>query len=111
MIPPPACQGGADSPPRAYVYLLRSEQTHRFYLGWTTSLERRLEAHRQGISPYTRSRGPWRLVGYETHPSSHAAKDRERQLKLNPRMLMFFKKRMMNAMRRTADGGPSQVVG
>ena len=112
MIPPPACQDGVTTEGSAYVYLLRSSRTGRFYLGWTTDLRRRLEEHASGLreSSYTRSRGPWQLVAYEVFDDAELAKRREWGLKHNPRMLAQFKKRTLNVFR-TAGGGPSQVVG
>jgi putative endonuclease len=102
----------------SYVYLMRSETSGRYYLGWTTNVGRRLEAHRRGAVPSTRGRGPWQLVGTEEHPTQAAARTRERTLKHNPRMRQLFQKRLMSPMGRTADrlrrvpvGGPSQVVG
>lgn len=50
----------------------------------------------------------WDLVGFEAYPSAEAAKARERALKRNPRMLRFFKKRLLN---RAAVGRPRQVMG
>lgn len=94
MIPPP--HGEAETQKTAYVYLLKSLQTDRFYLGWTTDLKRRLSEHNSGKSYYTRTRGPWKLVGYEMYTNTNDAKRRERALKHNPRMLFLFKKRVLN---------------
>jgi len=93
MIPPPARRGGA--PQQAMVYLLRSQRTGRCYLGWTMDLLRRLAQHREGQSPYTRARGPWKLVALELHATVESAKARERQLKHNPRMRALFTKRAL----------------
>jgi len=112
MIPPPACQGGARVGQRtdSYVYLLKSQTTGKFYIGWTTDLRRRLEDHAKGESTYTKSRGPWVLVGWERFRTSEEAKTRERSLKHHPRMLALFKKRLVNVVQ-TASGGPRRVVG
>lgn len=82
---------------KAYVYLLRSLTTKKSYLGWTTDIHRRLEEHNSGVSKYTKSRGPWELIGYETHVNAQLAKERERKLKHNPRMHYFFRKRVLTA--------------
>ncbi len=111
MIPPPACQGGAAIAETNYVYLLMSEKSGEFYLGWTTDLERRLDEHNSGKSHYTKSRGPWKLLTCEVYPNSQAAKARERILKRNPRMLFLFQKRALLQVNGTAVGGPRQVVG
>jgi len=108
MIPPPAFRGV----PKAYVYLLRSLSTGTFYLGWTTDLQRRLQQHNSGLSPpHTRTRGPWELLAYEVHPSSAAAKDRERTLKHRHRMRHFFIKRALDAPKGAALRVPRQVGG
>ncbi len=93
---------------KSYVYLLRSLKDEKFYVGWTTDLKGRIEEHNRGRSAYTRSRRPWRLVGYEEYPSIEEAKGRERVLKRNPRMYFLFKKRFLNSP--TTDG-KTQVVG
>ena len=94
----------------AFVYLLRSVKDGSSYVGWTTDLRRRLEEHNAGKTPDTQTRGPWKLVAYETYEDSEAAQQRERNLKRNPRMLSLFKKWAINVFR-TASGGPRQVVG
>ena len=95
-------------PPPAYVYLLQSLNGARFYLGWTTDIERRLAEHNLGKSSYTKNRGPWRIVGYEMYRNHHEAKKRERTLKGCPRMLTLFKKRLLS-LEETSDH--KQVVG
>jgi putative endonuclease len=46
----------------AYVYLLRCADDS-LYCGWTTDIQRRLAAHRDGVaSRYTRSRRPVQLA-------------------------------------------------
>ena len=112
MIPPPACQERADMKV-GYVYLLRSVKRDKFYLGWTTDLNRRLTEHNLGKSRYTKSRGPWELVGYERYSNPQVAKLRERTLKRNPRMLSLFKKRALTSRRDPTTQGwlARQVVG
>ena len=107
MIPPPG-GGGVRTKPVAYVYLLRSQRDDTFYVGWTTDVRRRLVEHDALGTSYTRQKGPWRLIGFETHPSIDSAKARERGLKHHPRMLTLFKKRLLN---QAAVGSLRQVVG
>ena len=111
MIPPPGGPGGANPQQLAYVYLLRSVRNQRCYVGWTTDVPRRLEAHQRGESPSTRTRGPWQLMGYEVCTSPADAKAKERLLKRSPRTLTRFKKRLLNQMRLAACGGRRQGVG
>lgn len=100
MIPSPAGQEHA-SKEVAFVYLLRNTKG-RFYLGWTTDIERRLNEHNEGKSFYTRSRGPWKLISFESFSSISEAKKRERAFKKNPRMMRFFKKRALAAFKLSA---------
>ena len=98
MIPPPCCQERAIIK-MSYVYSLRSFSTGSFYLGWTTDINSRLQEHNSGKSHYTKLRGPWELIGFETFSDCESAKKRERALKHNPRMLSFFKKRALVSLR------------
>ena len=65
----------------AYLYILESISTRRFYIGSTVHPERRLSEHERGQTPSTRGRGPWRLVYLEELRTLHAARRRERELK------------------------------
>jgi putative endonuclease len=63
------------------LYILQSETTGRFYIGSALELEARLAEHRRKHSPYTSSRGPWKLVYQETFQTVLEARRRERQIK------------------------------
>ncbi len=65
----------------AFLYILESETTGRFYMGSTDDLERRLSEHLRGHSPATRGRGPWKLVYKEQFESLLEARRRELQIK------------------------------
>jgi putative endonuclease len=65
----------------AFVYILRSQSSSRFYVGSTNDLERRLSEHDRSHSPATRGRGPWILVYREEWPTLLAARRREREIK------------------------------
>ena len=53
----------------------------RLYIGSTNDMERRLAEHQEGLSRWTRNRGPWELVHQEPFPTRSDAMRRERQLK------------------------------
>ena len=76
------------------MYLLQGRYEGTFYVGWTTDLLRRLAEHNEHLSTYTRRKAPWKLMGFEVYPTVEEAKQRERTLKHNPRMLALFKKRL-----------------
>lgn len=46
-----------------YLYILRSHQNGRYYIGSTSNWKRRIEEHNKGSSPYTRTTRPW-IVKY-----------------------------------------------
>ena len=64
-----------------HVYVLRSETTGRFYVGYTSDLPQRLGQHNHGITKSTKNRGPWGLVHQETFSTRSEAMRRERFLK------------------------------
>ncbi len=63
------------------VYVLQSDRTGNLYIGQTENLAKRLDEHNQGISRYTKGRGPWTLVYSEERSTRSEAMIRERQLK------------------------------
>ena len=90
MTPSPL---SGDAKDVSYVYLLQSQKDKQCYLGWTTDLLRRLGEHNKGLNPSTKSKTPFKLIGFETYFSQREAKERERTLKRNPKMYRNFKKR------------------
>jgi len=69
----------------AVVYILQCADS-TLYTGWTTDLERRLQAHNSGQGArYTRGRRPVRLVYQEKQPTRGAAQKREAAIRRLPR--------------------------
>jgi len=64
-----------------FVYLLKSINHDKHYIGYTTNLRLRLKQHNYGESYFTSIYKPWRLVYFEYYNSEKDAKERERQLK------------------------------
>jgi len=61
----------------AVVYILQCADG-TLYTGWTTDMERRLQAHNSGQgAKYTRGRRPVRLAYREEQPTRSAAQRRE----------------------------------
>jgi len=62
----------------AFLYILQSQTSGKFYVGSTDDLDRRLSEHARNYTPSTRGRGPWTLVHKEEFavaartPSYHA---------------------------------------
>jgi putative endonuclease len=63
-----------------FVYVLRNPEG-RLYIGFTTDLNKRLRQHQEDKGGWTRGRGPWELVHYETFTDRPEAIRRERNLK------------------------------
>ncbi len=65
----------------AFLYILQSELSGRYYVGCTNDLERRLAEHARGHSLATRGRGPWKFVYSERCGSLVEARRRELEIK------------------------------
>jgi putative endonuclease len=65
----------------AWLYILQSKSTGRFYIGSTNELRRRISEHQRGNCLATRGRGPWELVYQETYDMLLEARRRELQVK------------------------------
>lgn len=65
-----------------YVYILKSELTGRYYIGYSDSPERRLLEHNSGKVKSTRPFRPWIKVYQEIHETETLAIKREKEIKL-----------------------------
>ena len=63
------------------IYILKSSTTGKLNTGSTQNLEARLKALNDGLSPYTKGRGPWELLYSEEFPTRSEAMKREKFLK------------------------------
>ena len=65
-----------------YVYILYSEKAEKYYIGFTSILEGRVEAHNHHANKgWTKPYQPWKLVHSESFELKKAAMVRERKLK------------------------------
>ena len=64
-----------------YVYVLQSEKDHKFYIGCTSDIEKRLEGHNSGKVSTTMNRRPLKLIYWEGCLNQQDAARRERYLK------------------------------
>ena len=64
-----------------YVYILQSQKDRSFYIGYSTDLKRRIEAHKRGESLATKFKRPFGLIYYEAFINQKDAKNREEYLK------------------------------
>jgi putative endonuclease len=63
------------------IYVLESLRNGRFYIGFSSDVEARLNSHNAGPVKATRSLRPWKLVYTEACVDATAARQRERKLK------------------------------
>ena len=66
---------------RYTTYILQSEQDNSYYIGQTEDIEKRLEYHNKGLSKYTSTKTPWKIVYFEEFETRKEAIQRELFLK------------------------------
>jgi len=64
-----------------FLYIIHSLSKDKYYIGQTNDLTRRLNEHNQGISFYTKSGIPWKLVFSKEFNTRFEAMQLERRLK------------------------------
>ena len=64
-----------------YVYILQSLKDFSFYIGQCDDLDRRMSKHFDGMSKYTASKRPLRLVYFEVCSTRSESIKRERKIK------------------------------
>ena len=64
-----------------YVFILQSKKDFSFYVGQCDDLDGRMSCHFDGLSRYTASKRPWRLLYFEVYASRLEALRRERKIK------------------------------
>ena len=64
-----------------FVYVLQSQKDHKYYIGHTNNLVRRIQDHNRGKSKSVKTRGPFQLILKESFPARADAMRREKQIK------------------------------
>ncbi|MDD3648189.1 MAG: GIY-YIG nuclease family protein [Candidatus Dojkabacteria bacterium] len=64
-----------------YVYILRSQETRRFYIGCTKNIGKRLRCHNRGENKSTRCGVPWEVVCYREFKDAGKAYVYEKKMK------------------------------
>lgn len=63
------------------VYLIESQKTHEWYIGYTANLKKRLSSHNNNKNKSTANKGPWKLIYCEAYIEKKDALGREKFLK------------------------------
>lgn len=63
------------------VYILQSDKTRKYYIGYTSNIQQRLVYHNAGKNISTKFGAPWQIVYQENYPTKKAAWLREHQIK------------------------------
>jgi putative endonuclease len=80
-----------------YVYILRSIQFKKLYIGYTSrKLNVRLEEHNSGKTFFTSQYTPWKLIYFEGYLTEKQARAREKMLKQYGSSWQKLKKRIMD---------------
>jgi len=82
-----------------FVYLIQSDVDNSFYVGYSQDPNKRLLAHNNGESTYTRRKMPWKLLYIEEYNSKSEALKREKFLKAQ-RNTEFYKKLIKESLDR-----------
>jgi putative endonuclease len=72
------------------VYVIQNPDG-RFYIGISENISLRVQQHNEGVSKWTKSRGPWALVWTSPNYSLSDARKMENLLKRQKGGLGFFK--------------------
>jgi len=94
-----------------YVYVLQSEKDHKFYVGCTGDIKKRLEEHNNGKVSTTKSRRPLKLIYWEGCLNQQDAASREKYLKTTWGK-RYIKSRLKEYIKEQAPtGGPVKMAG
>lgn len=67
-----------------FVYILKSLKSHRYYIGSSTDVDKRLVMHNHGSTRSTKLYRPWTIIYTETFQTRSDAEKREWFLKHPP---------------------------
>ena len=81
-----------------YVYVLKSINFSRLYIGYSADLKNRLEQHNLGKVKSTKLYLPWKVIYYEAYEFQQDAKEREKQLKHFGKSYSGLKRRIQKSL-------------
>ena len=77
-----------------YVYIIESLTTGKWYYGFTSNPEQRLEAHNMGLNNSTANKGPWKFIFIRPFETKIEAMEFEAYLKMS-RNKNFIKRQFL----------------
>lgn len=80
-----------------FVYVLLSDKTKRFYVGFSTNPNQRLKTHNSGGNKSTKLGKPWQLLYLEGYRNKADALGREKFLK-GTSGKVYIKKQLKNTL-------------
>lgn len=81
-----------------YVYVLKSREDGKLYIGSTRDLRSRFKQHNDGKVVSTRQRVPFNLVYYEAYRCEQDARHREANLKLRSKAFAQLRRRLRGSL-------------
>jgi putative endonuclease len=64
-----------------FTYILQSQKTSGYYIGYTSNIDERLVRHNSGRNRSTKRGMPWKLIHCENYKDKILAMRREREIK------------------------------
>ncbi|MCX6810775.1 MAG: GIY-YIG nuclease family protein [Candidatus Berkelbacteria bacterium] len=64
-----------------YTYVLKSQSSNHYYVGWTNNLELRIKTHNSGLVTRTKRYLPCKVIYFETFEEKTEALVREKYFK------------------------------
>ncbi len=64
-----------------YAYILKSLKNNKYYIGYSSDVNRRLAEHNKGKSKYSSRYKPWAIYYFERFKREEDAMKREKQIK------------------------------
>jgi putative endonuclease len=79
-----------------FVYILKSKNANKSYVGFTDNVTKRLIEHNSGKANYTKKYMPWEILAIEEYKTREEAVTREKYLKSASGRRLVLKKIFKN---------------
>ena len=83
-----------------FLYLLYNIETEKYYVGFTSNINKRLKEHQSGLNQFTKYKCcAWKLIYTEIYKAKQDAIIRENKLKTHGSGLVEIKKRILHSLK------------